>query len=282
MSKMFTAVAIGQLVDKKLISFNDTVGRFFPNYPNEVVRENVTIAMLLSHTSGMGDFLAKRTPEMMKTGVDRAVEFMPLYDKDDLLFRPGKDWSYSNADLALAGAIVETVSGEAYPEYIRKHIFAVAGMTLSDPNNHPLSSATLVKPYTKLTENGSSPDWREAEHDIGSPAGGAISTTNDLLRFADALRSGKLVSKATFIEMATDHGSMPSGEKYGYAMQIETIYGQTTVGYGGDFPGVGTRLYILLGTPYVIVVLSNQDSPARLYGESRIVALIAEKAKLEK
>jgi CubicO group peptidase (beta-lactamase class C family) len=279
MGKMFTAASIGQLVDRGMMSFNDRVGKFFPEYPNATVRDQVTVGMLLSHTAGLGDFLSRRTPEMMQTGVARAVEFMPLYDQDAPLFPPGSKWQYSNAGLALAGAIVEKVSGEDYPTYIRAHIFAPAGMTHSDPNNRPLVSPLLVTPYTKLTDQGPSPDWVEAPADIGSPAGGSISTADDLVRFAAALRGGRLVRPATFAEIAKPRQSTPTGDQYGYAMEILDVYGRTVVGHGGAFAGVSTHLYLVLGSPYIVVVLANQDPPADGYVGRMTLALVAEKAK---
>lgn len=279
MGKMFTAASIGELVDQGKLSFGDRVGKFFPNYPSVAVRDQVTIGMLLSHTAGLGDFLSRRTPEMMTNGVARAAEFMPLYDHDAPLFAPGTQWAYSNAGLALAGAIVEQASGEDYPAYIREHIFAPAGMTNSDPNNRPHAAAALVTPYTKFTAQGPSPDWIEAPADIGSPAGGSISTADDLIRFAAALRGGLLVHPSTFAEMTKPRQTVPNGDHYGYAMEIMDVYGHTVVGHGGGFPGVSTHLYLVLGSPYTVVVLGNQDPPSDGYVGRMILAMVVEKAK---
>jgi hypothetical protein len=109
----------------------------------------------------------------------------------------------------------------------------------------------------------------------------AISTPTDLVRFADCLRNGKLVSRATFETLVMPNTHSPATFQYGDAFKIHDIYGRTTVGHSGGFPGVSTDLKVFLGSTYTIVSLANMDSPTE-YPGYLAAALVAERLKLDK
>jgi hypothetical protein len=152
----------------------------------------------------------------------------------------------------------------------------VARMRHSDPNNVPHAMPALDTPYSKgPTKDSAIYDWHEAEHDIGSPAGGTVSTADDLVQFADCLRNGRLVSKATFEVLIKPNAHSPAEYPYGDAFEINKVYGRVAVGHSGGFPGVSTDLKFFLASPYTVVTLSNFDSPAAMYPEIIAGSLVA-------
>lgn len=284
LSKLFTGVAVAQLVERGLLSYDDRVGRFFPDYPQATVRERVSVGMLLAHRSGLGDFLDRRPPDMMRRGLLRAEELLPLFERDAPAFEPGSEWSYSNAGLALAGAIVERVSGEAFPDYLRRHVFAPAGMTDSDPNFVPAPDEGLATPYSHQAgadaANGTSTvtataSWRTVPRDLGSPAGGAVSSARDLMRFATALRDGTLLKPPSLAHLIQARGTTPWGTAYGYATVVQNLLGSTLHGHGGGYHGVSTELYMVAASDLTVLALSNQDPNAAEWATQKARAWVA-------
>jgi CubicO group peptidase (beta-lactamase class C family) len=279
MGKMFTAISVAQLVEHGKLSYEDTIGKFLPEYPGRQVRDRVTVGELLTHTSGLGDFLGRRTGEMMRSGVKRAADYLPLFENDPLQFDPGTRWGYSNAGFVLAGVIVERVSGESYFDYVRKHVFAPAGMLSSDPNEGRRVPPLMVTPYAHR-EGGKWNDREPAGRDIGSPAGGCFSTAPDLLRFAQALREDKLVSHRAFEQLVAPHSSFktPRGTDYGYGFETwAKRHGRRVVGHGGGTVGVNTEFDLYVEQGYTVIVLSNYDSDVTKIVAAKLRAMILAK-----
>jgi len=256
MGKMFTTVAIMQLVQDNKIDLNAPIGRYLTSYPNPDVATKVTVAHLLTHTGGTGDIFG---PEFNKRkGSLRSLkDYVSLYGSRALNFDPGSRASYSNYGFILLGRIVETVSGLSYDEYTRQYVFAPARMTST--GNDPESS---VLPRRAVSYMGSGTKISRADDTLpvsGTSAGGGYSTVGDFNRFVNALTSDRLLRRETFQKLK-DGGLKISGGHFtpfdfgGSMAEIGPF-----IGHGGGAPGMSGSLFHFLQNGYTIVVLANRD-----------------------
>lgn len=146
-TKLYTQIAIQQLVQAGKVQLTDTVGRFLPNYPNPVVRRRVTVDQLLRHLSGVGSFFNEKYLANVGT-VRTLADYIALFDHDSLLFEPGTSQAYSNGGYVLLGAIVEQASGRGFQEYLRDHVFAPAGMMDTYPFERQVARSNAAVGYT--------------------------------------------------------------------------------------------------------------------------------------
>jgi len=281
MNKMMTAVAIAQLVERGEVAFDDTVGEHLPDYPNEDVRERVQIRHLLSHTSGMGSHFTDEFLQGSKLTYREFEDYLPLFQDDALQFEPGTSWAYSNAGFFVLGLIVEAASGQSYYDYVREHIYAPAGMTGTDAYDMDVPIKNLAIGYTRRTFGDTTGDdaerWLEAAgglrnnifmHSIkGGPGGGGFSTCPDLVRFAQALADGTLVSIETLEILTTPKPELSSPEyAYGFGVERHEHVG-VVYGHGGGFPGINAKLDVYADRGVIVAVLSNIDGGASLISD---------------
>lgn len=95
-NKIFTRLAIGQLVQAGMLSFGDTLGKVLPDYPNAEARQKVTVRHLLNMRSGIGDFFGERFDATPKDRFRTNADYLPMFTRDPLAFEPGSRWQYSN------------------------------------------------------------------------------------------------------------------------------------------------------------------------------------------
>ncbi len=283
MGKMFTATAILQLVEQGRLHLDDTLGKVLPRYPNAERASKITIAQLLSHTSGMGDqWSTPRKPVPGLTGMlgtVAAVAYAPL------LFEPGTQWSYSNEGYNVLAAIIEEVTGSTFKDYIRKNVLAKAGMTetVLEGGSDDIIPHRAVG-YRPADDDllGGGPLRANWSFMVGSSAGGAgggYSTVEDLARFGRALREGKLISPALRDSMWTGRWAIPGyvNEKYGWGSFVSQIGDHTIVGHGGGGTGSGidTGFRQFSDGSYTIVVLTNMEPPTATTLTGALVKLLA-------
>jgi D-alanyl-D-alanine carboxypeptidase len=254
MNKMFTSVATLQLVEAGKLALDDPIGKYLPDYPNKDIASKVTVRHLLTHTGGTGDIFG---PDFEKNRLTlrEHSDYLKLYGSRGLTHEPGVEFQYSNYGFVLLGALIEKVTGMSYYDYVRSHIFQPAGITSTDslPESDavPNRSAGYMKGSGGWVPNTDTLPWR------GTSAGGGYSTAGDLLRFAQALESGKLITKASLAA-----ATMPFKGHYGYGFGILGEGPLRGYGHGGGAPGMNGELQIFPQLGYVVVCLSNLDPPA--------------------
>lgn len=254
MNKMFTAVATLQLVEAGKLALDDPIGKHLPGYPNKDVASKVTVRHLLTHTGGTGDIFGPEF-EQNRLTLREHGDYVKLYGARGLGHEPGARQEYSNYGFLLLGALIEKVSGTSYYEHVRSKVFEPAGMTstgsLPESEDVPGRSAGYMRPADAWVPNTETLPWR------GTSAGGGYSTVGDLLRFAQALESGKLLSKELL-----DEATRPQQGRYGYGFNARGEGSLRSYGHGGGAPGMNGELQVFPQLGYVVVSLSNLDPPA--------------------
>jgi CubicO group peptidase (beta-lactamase class C family) len=260
MNKMFTAVAVMQLVEAGKLSLNDPLSKYADEtwMPHDI-SIRITIEELLTHTSGLGSFFENGWDQTPRDLYRELADYKPLIRTEKLAFPPGSKFQYSDTGMFMLGVVIEKASGENYFDYIREHIYRPAGMTRTDcyPMNDPVENLATGYGYYF---NGP-PHWRENTFDHvfrGGPAGGGFSTVGDLFRFARALQAGKLVSRPSLKFLWSDQPP----NNYGAGFEVVSTAAGKAVGHSGFFEGVSTRMSMFLDKDYVVVVLSNIEGGA--------------------
>jgi CubicO group peptidase (beta-lactamase class C family) len=256
MNKMFTSVAIAQLVERGKLSFDDPLAKFLPEFPSKEAAEKIKIKHLLCHTAGLGSYFNSKFMEASRARFRTTNDFMGLAKDEKLAFEPGTSWRYSNTGMLVLGAVIEKATGQSYYDYVRENIYKPAGMINSDCYDLDRVNPNLAVGYEKdYTDDGVRFRNNIFSHVIrGGAAGGGYSTVEDLMRFDVALRSNKLVG-AEYVRLLLSPKPELKSPEYGYGFQIDLE--NQIAGHGGGFEGISSNLDMFLNSGYAAVVLSN-------------------------
>jgi CubicO group peptidase (beta-lactamase class C family) len=264
LGKMFTAVAIAQLEQAGKIHFDDPLGKYLTDYPNKAIA-GVTIDQLLTHTGGTGDIFG---PEFLsaRTRLRELRDYVHEFGDRGPEFPPGSRHQYSNYGYILLGRVIEVVSGRSYDEYVREHIFEPSGMSSTGNRPEDEHVTLLAVPYTRAAAGAPLESAEPTLPYRGTSAGGGYTTAGDLLKFAQALMSNRLLDAANTQRILTGKVETPRpGMKYGYGFEDATLPdGRRRVGHGGGAPGINATMSIFPAGGEVAIVLANVDPPAAM------------------
>lgn len=276
MNKMFTGIAIAQLVERGKLSFEDSLSKFLPSFPNPTSADKIKIKHLLTHTAGLGYYFSEKFWNSSRSLYRTIDDMMKLVEDEELLFEePGTEWQYSNTGMLVLGKVIECVTGQSYYQYIQENIYEPADMQNTGCFELDKVHKNLAVGYSKLfTDEGAEFQNNLFQHVIrGASHGGGFSTVNDLLKFDLALRANKLL-KAENVNLVLSAKPELKSPNYGYGFGVthssESNTEVVVAGHGGGFHGVSANLDMFLGTPWTAVVLSNysmgmQPVAAKMY-----------------
>jgi CubicO group peptidase (beta-lactamase class C family) len=277
--KMFTGIAIAQLVEQGKLSLDDTVGELLPGQPWTEQARAVTVRQLLSHTGGMGALFDR--PNYPEGRVFRtATERLAIFAAEPLLSAPGARWSYSNEGFETLGAIIEAKTGMRYNDYILRHVLRPAGMAtaLPDAPADSLTDRAIPSPHQADDLFGIRPRTTASRGWDAGGAGGGHASAEDMFRFARAVVGGGLVSRAMVDTLAAPRADMGGGRQYGYGFMPRQVNGRTVFGHSGGGPrgtAICTDLDVFADGGWTVVVMSNYDAPLCGTIKESITAMLA-------
>ena len=267
-TKQFTAAAILKLQENNILSVNDKLSKFIPDFPRG---DEVTIHHLLTHTSGIhsytskADFIGKVTKTISPDSLISSIKNDP-YD-----FNPGERMLYNNSGYFLLGYIIGKVSGKPYDLYLKETFFDPLHMTNTGIHHAGIKLENEAIGYAKNNNQyDGAINW---DMSWAGGAGAMYSTVDDLLKWNQALYGGKVLSEksmnAALTPVVLKNGAQPP-MKYGYGLGFNKYRGEEIISHGGGLHGFVTQLAYYPKEKLTIVMFSNTDQPEVNFDPNKI------------
>ncbi|WP_261132196.1 serine hydrolase [Bacillus sp. Marseille-Q3570] len=282
LSKAFTGMAIMILQQQGKLNSQDPLFTYIPEFPYK--EEKITIHHLLTHTSGLPDYMEifeehwdRDLIACNKDIIDYFIENQP-----NLIAQPDEKFEYSNTGYILLAEIIERLSGQAYGDFVKTHIFDPLGMSrtraYAQRLEEPIDSYAKGYIYFKDEDRFELPDGIDEHAYVyfldGAKGDGQISSTvKDLFKWTESLTTSKIVSKETLDQIFTPtqlkdgrqshythgfHHGMKAGYGYGWKLEDDEELGKiiTHDGYGA---GYSSGIVIYPDHDITLIYMSNLD-----------------------
>lgn len=259
LTKPFTATLVMTLVQQGRLRLDGTLGQYLPDFYGGTAAAPVTIAQLLSHTSGIADLPGRYDDPWWQTFAREQwapADFARRWVKPDFVEAPGTKWRYNNNGFFLLGLIVERVTNKSYADNLRERIFDPASMTASGLFSRTTDLSGFAKGYA-VTPEGMPKAPDAIDPSVSFSAAGIYSTVDDILRFDRALYGTRLLDAGSRATMLSAHTKFYG---FGWGVDDYTLPGGRTipvVSHTGSVPGY--QSYYLRSEPQqdCVIILDN-------------------------
>jgi serine beta-lactamase-like protein LACTB len=267
-SKLFTDIAVMQLVEEGKLDLDAPVTKYLPNFkPDNPKDFKVTLRHMMSHRAGLvreppaGSYFDPQAPDLEKTVA--SLNGLPL------VYEPGTKTKYSNAAIAAVGLAVQNAAKQPFAVAVHDRVLSPLGMSASafgatDVVKKDLAEAQM---WTYHGREFPAPTFELGE----APAGCMYSTVNDLAKFMSAIfadgkgAKGRVLRPESLKQMLTPQFEKP-GVKTGFGLgfMLADFEGHLRVGHGGAIYGFSTELAMLPDKKLGVVVIANKDVTNRV------------------
>lgn len=265
-TKQFTAMAIMLLVHDGKLRYDEPLTDIFPDFP--AYGRAITVRMLLNHTSGLLDYEDLMPPLDPKLPIEQVqiqdnVVLDLLKHQNSTKFPPGTKWECSNSGYVLLGTIVQKISGQPFPEFLRNRIFARLQMTNTVAYVRGYNDVPN-RPFGHTLENGI---WEQTDQSPTSATlgdGGTYSSLKDLAKWDRALRDNALLSRSE-MQAALTPVSAPgvvgpdgSPAEYGFGWFLNPCHGHARMWHYGETVGFRSSIQRFTDNGFTIILLCNR------------------------
>ena len=234
-SKQFTATAVLLLVDRRKLSLDDTLDKFFPGFPK--YGRKITVKHLLTHTSGLPAYDEDLIPKGTTLQLDDLDVLHILMDTKEPRFAPAEKWEYSNSGYAILGLIVEIVADKPFHEFMLDQVLKPLGMDDSVLYQRGLNEVT----HRAFGHTREKNKWVQTDQSLTSAirGDGAIYTSLlDYQKWLAGIEKQKLLSPESYKAMFTPHVVTDrDGNHYGYGWFIDSYRNEPRIHHNGDSQG---------------------------------------------
>lgn len=269
-TKSITATAVMMLAEKGVLDLDARIQRYCPAYPEK--RWPITARLLLAHLAGVRHHTFFEAMRPNTRHFESVTASLDVFKNDNLVAQPGTEYHYSSPGYTILGCAIEGASGTSYASFVREHIFAPAGMINTIPEDagtsSPRGTAYFSKGLLYKATGKFARRTRAQSIDVSDrlPAGGLLSTVDDLMRFAIALQYGHLVHDSTrelmWTRQHTSDGKPLQFYGLGWLIGDADSLRPKRVWNDGSQPGTRTFLYLRPTQGIIIALMTNMDGAA--------------------